>query len=388
MPTWYDEIEEIDQDQEDDAVLKEYDITATPNDFNIQTLFSLIDNGVIKMPPFQRNYVWDIKRASKLIESIILGLPVPQVFLYEKGKNNFFVIDGQQRLLSIYFFMKQRFPTQAGRAVLREYLTGDTKIDGSVLSNEDYFTNFSLKLPSPVVGEKNRLDKLKYETLGDNKYTFEILRTIRSVVIKQNEPDNDTAIYEIFNRLNTGGQNLSPQEIRMSLYYSDFYKTIIELNQDRRWRRILNQETQDIHFKDVEILIRVFAMLFNHGTYSSPMSKFLNAFSKQASNFNNETNEYLKNLFYSFLDSCEYIGVEKFATNYGQFRISLFESIFVAACSDVFNTHSLIEKRLSIESIDELRVDRELFEATQGSVASNRSVRIRIDRALTLVRFE
>ena len=194
-------------EEEPETVVKEYDITATPNDFNILTLFSLIDNGVIKMPPFQRNYVWDEKRASKLIESIILGLPVPQVFLYEQEKNSFYVIDGQQRLLSIYFFVKQRFPTAEGRLILRQYLTGDTKIDSSILSDDRYFKNFKLKLPSSANNEKNKFDKLKYETLGEYKNTIDILRTVRSVVIKQNEPDDDSSIYEIFNRLNTAGQN-------------------------------------------------------------------------------------------------------------------------------------------------------------------------------------
>lgn len=383
MPEWYDELAAV--DQEDDDSLKEYDITATPNDFNILTLFSLIDNGVIRMPPFQRNYVWDIKRASKLIESIILGLPVPQVFLYEKGKNNFYIIDGQQRLLSIYFFMKQRFPTTAGRSVLREYLTGDTKIDGSVLSNDDYFLNFNLNLPSPVAEEKNKLDKLKYETLGDYKYTFEILRTIRSVVIKQNEPDDDSSIYEIFNRLNTGGQNLSPQEIRMSLYYSEFYKSIINLNQDRRWRYILNQRTPDIHFKDVEILIRAFAMLFNHEEYSSPMSKFLNSFSKQAERFSFETIKYLETLFTSFLDKCSHVTPDKFATKSGQFRISLFEAIFVAFCRDAFERKAIVDKNISVESIDTLRSDPQLIDATQGSVASRGSVNIRMARAKAII---
>ena len=104
---WY--IDQMDNDEED-VTVTEYDVTATPNDFNISTLYSLIDNGVIKMPPFQRNYVWDERRASKLIESILLGLPIPQIFLYEHKKNSFYVIDGQQRLLSIYFFIKQRFP--------------------------------------------------------------------------------------------------------------------------------------------------------------------------------------------------------------------------------------------------------------------------------------
>lgn len=388
MSTWYEAIEG--QEQEDGIGLKEFDITSTPNDFNIQTLFSLIDNGVIKMPPFQRNYVWDIKRASKLIESIILGLPVPQVFLYEKGRNIFFVIDGQQRLLSIYFFMKQRFPTEVGRDVLREYLTGDNKIDNSILANDDYFKNFSLNLPSPAAGEKNKLDKLKYETLGEYKYTFEILRTIRSVVIKQNEPDDDSAIYEIFNRLNTGGQNLSPQEIRMSLYYSDFYKAIIEMNRSPRWREILNQQIPDIHFKDVEILIRSFAMLHHCSksitTYGPPMSKFLNTFSKTASAFDEKNVKYHVDLFESFLKSCEDIRPEKFATENGQFRISLFESIFVAACADAFINGTIVEKLIDVQSVDELRRDTQLLDATQGSVASKKNVDTRINRAKTLLK--
>ena len=153
--TWYQDI----PDDDNEVSVKEYDITATPNDFNILTIFSLIDNGIIKMPPFQRNYVWDEKRASKLIESIILGLPIPQIFLYEQGRNSFYVIDGQQRLLSIYFFIKQRFPTKEGRLVLREYLTGDTKIENSVLSDDRYFKNFKLNLPSQANNEKNKLDK-------------------------------------------------------------------------------------------------------------------------------------------------------------------------------------------------------------------------------------
>lgn len=276
---WYYDV--LDSEEEIDSGVKEYDITSTPNDFNISTIYSLIDNGVIKMPPFQRNYVWDEKRASKLIESILLGLPIPQIFLYEQGKNSFYVIDGQQRLLSIYFFIKQRFPTKEGRIILRNYLTGDTKIDNSILSDDRYFKNFSLKLPSISNNEKNKYNKLKYDTLGEYKYSFEILRTIRSVVIKQNEPDDDSSIYEIFNRLNTGGQNLSPQEIRMSLYYSEFYKLLIELNELPKWRNLLKQKSVDVHFKDLEILLRCIGMLFKLDEYKSPMGKFFERFFKK-----------------------------------------------------------------------------------------------------------
>jgi uncharacterized protein with ParB-like and HNH nuclease domain len=104
-PDWVDKEEE-----QDDYSLREYDITAAPNDFNISTLFSFVESGAVKIPGFQRNYVWDIKRASRLIESLLIGLPIPQIFLYEEGKNRFLVIDGQQRLMSIYYFIKKRFP--------------------------------------------------------------------------------------------------------------------------------------------------------------------------------------------------------------------------------------------------------------------------------------
>lgn len=375
-------------EEEPETVVKEYDITATPNDFNILTLFSLIDNGVIKMPPFQRNYVWDEKRASKLIESIILGLPVPQVFLYEQGKNSFYVIDGQQRLLSIYFFVKQRFPTAEGRLILRQYLTGDTKIDSSILSEDRYFKNFKLKLPSSANNEKNKFDKLKYETLGEYKNTFDILRTVRSVVIKQNEPDDDSSIYEIFNRLNTGGQNLSPQEIRMSMYYSSFYKKLIELNAQPKWRKILRQAQADVHFKDVEILLRAFAMLFEYETYSSPMGRFLNTFSKTANGFKLELIDYLEALFVSFLDSCDELNETAFSTKQGQFSISLFESIFVATCIGAFKKKELISLKVVNESVVALKENEEFINSNQGSVASKSNVTTRINKAIEMLKFE
>lgn len=68
----------------------DYDISVSPNDFNLKTLFDFIDSGIVKIPGFQRNYVWDLKRASKLIESLLIGVPIPQIFLYEEKKNSFF----------------------------------------------------------------------------------------------------------------------------------------------------------------------------------------------------------------------------------------------------------------------------------------------------------
>lgn len=386
MENWYD-IEENDNEEENG--IKEYDITSTPNDYNIATLFNLIDNGIIRMPPFQRNYVWDVKRASKLIESIILGLPIPQVFLYERGKNNFYVIDGQQRLLSIYFFIKERFPTKSGKDILRDYLTGTDKIEPEIISNDKYFSNFSLKLPSPIGSDTNKLNKLKYQTLGEYKHTFEYIRTIRTVVIKQNEPDDqDSSMYEIFNRLNTGGQNLAPQEIRMSLFYSRFYEMLLRINKCIIWRNVLGQKNVDLHFKDVEFLVRGFAMLFSHSEYKATMTKFLNKFSKNANNFDEEMVNYLDELFQSFLESCSRLNEKSFYSQANKFSISLFEAVFVAVCEDPFLKKELVTGKILQDSIETLKNDSRFFDASRESVTSVKNVKARISRAKDLIELQ
>ena len=112
---------------EDETPIGEYDISVIPSDFNVMTLNGLVDRGWVRIPGFQRNFVWDLGRASRLIESLVLGLPVPQLFLYEQERHKNLLIDGQQRLMSIYYFIKQRFPRPKRRAELTSTGTYRTK---------------------------------------------------------------------------------------------------------------------------------------------------------------------------------------------------------------------------------------------------------------------
>ena len=178
----------FDEEPEDTGYsIKEYDITAAPNDFNIKSLYEFLDSGVIVIPSFQRNFVWDIKRASKLMESIIIGLPIPQIFLYEEAKNKFMVIDGQQRLMSIYYFMKQRFPKKEKRSELRKIFDLNGKIPEDIIHNDMYFAKFNLKLDE-LGAPKSPFHNLNYETLDDTKFTFQ-MRTVRNIIVKQNVCD-------------------------------------------------------------------------------------------------------------------------------------------------------------------------------------------------------
>ncbi|WP_314951598.1 DUF262 domain-containing protein [Bradyrhizobium cosmicum] len=201
MAEWFDDY----ADEEDELQIDEYDITATPNDFNVSTLFNFIESGAVRIPGFQRNFVWDQVRASKLIESLILGIPVPQLFLYEQARNRFLVIDGQQRLMSIYYFIKRRFPRKEKRVEIRAIFDREGKIPDEVLHDDEYFDDFKLKLSEKLPNQTNKFHGLNYSTLGDYKTQFD-LRPIRNIIVKQNSPaGDDSSMYEVFNRLNTGG---------------------------------------------------------------------------------------------------------------------------------------------------------------------------------------
>jgi uncharacterized protein with ParB-like and HNH nuclease domain len=92
-----DEIE-VDENADEEDVFVRYDIATYPSDLTLQVLKDMWDEDSIEIPTYQRNYVWTIKQASLLIESFLLGLPVPQAFFYIDDEHKNLVIDGQQRI--------------------------------------------------------------------------------------------------------------------------------------------------------------------------------------------------------------------------------------------------------------------------------------------------
>lgn len=384
LPEWFEP--EKDETDDEEFSVREYDVTAVPNDFNIRTIFDFVDSGVVSIPGFQRNYVWDQKRASKLIESLLIGLPIPQIFLYEESRNKFSVIDGQQRLMSIYYFKKKRFPRMERRAALRKIAVDSGTIPAEILSDDNYFVNFNLQLPARLPSQKNRFDKLNYDTLGDYQSTFD-LRTVRNIVIRQNTPeDDDSSIYEIFNRLNSGGINLTPQEIRVSLYHSKFYTMLDRINQQPKWRMLVGQEETDLHVKDVEILLRAFAMLWYGADYKPSMTRFLNMSSRRFKSLKDEDILYCEKLFLSFLEACSELNGKSFISRLGtRFNISTFEAVFVALTYKPFSKHELVSTKINVENLESLKADLDFVGATQISTASSANVALRKKRAADLL---
>jgi hypothetical protein len=243
---------EIEDEVDDDDVPMSYDIATYPSDFTLAGITQMWKDGDISIPDFQREFVWKIKQASLLIDSFLRGLPVPPVFFYIGEDNKNIVIDGQQRILSVVYFIEGYFGpegSQGKRQVFRLKGLGDK----SPFSNRRFVD---------LAGTDQR--KLKQAVL-------------RAVNIKQLSPvGNSTSAYHIFERLNTGGTPLASQEIRNCVFMGHFSNQLKTLNKDGNWRVILGKPHIDRHQKDVEILLRVFSLVGNVASYEKPLKEFLN----------------------------------------------------------------------------------------------------------------
>jgi len=246
-----DEIE-VDATAEDDDLFIRYDIATYPSDLTIQVLKDMWDGGDIEIPKFQRNFVWTIKQSSLLIESFLLGLPVPQAFFYIDKDHKNLVIDGQQRITSIVYYLDGFF--------------GDENFQG----RRQVFRLSGLSENSPFL-------KKRFVDLEEKDRRKLLGAVLRVVNIRQMAPKNDsTAAFHIFERLNTGGTPLKPQEIRNCVFHGPIVDALNSLNADKNWRKILGKKNLDKHQRDVEMILRVFAMYEGWEKYEKPMKEFLN----------------------------------------------------------------------------------------------------------------
>lgn len=241
-----------DEAEHDDTVaIERYDITSFGADYDVEGLVKRLNRGDVLIPEFQRDYVWTQKEASKFIESLLLGLPVPGVFMAREAETNkLLVIDGQQRLKSMQFFYNGFFNPQPGDKTQRV---------------------FKLTKVQP------KFDGLTYATLDEQDRVKLNDAIIHATIVKQESPEgDDTSIYYIFERLNYGGRKLTPQEIRVAIYHGPLVEALKELNAYAPWRDIYGPESARL--KDQELILRFFAFYVSSDSYARPMTEFVNRF--------------------------------------------------------------------------------------------------------------
>lgn len=309
MPKGKDAIERIQSEESDNEVsLKGYEILTYPADFTLEGLVGKFKKNEIKIPSLQRKYIWNQTRASKLIESFLMGLPVPPVFFYlERGTNKLLVVDGHQRLRTIAYFFSGKFgePTKT--------------------KESPQFSLIGLNEKSPYLGAT-------YAALSKNTGAFNRLNNsvLRSFVVKQLEPNDDTSIFEIFERLNTGGVILQGQEIRNCIYTGPFNKLLNTLNKYQAWRSIFGSASEDKRKRDVELILRFFALHYTLDTYQKPMKGFLNDFMKKNRQPSAQELSEFENLFKKTCDAVlSHLGPKPFHIRAG-LNAAVYDSTFTA----------------------------------------------------------
>ena len=247
--------EEIDiesnRDEEADADITpmHYHLGTQTIDWEIRNIEQKIDDNEIGHPKFQRKFVWNKKQASRLVESIMLKLPVPPLFFYLDNDDKYQVVDGWQRLMAISYFTKGKFPTRGGKQSGFALVLGpDNSLNGKA------FDNFS----------KN--DKAAFR-----RFPFRVVL----ILPEKKGQINISNIYEIFKRLNTGGTQLKDQEVRNCVCSGKLNDLLKELNKHESWRKILGKRSEDARMADVGLLLRCLALFHDYLGYKKPMHGFL-----------------------------------------------------------------------------------------------------------------
>jgi hypothetical protein len=249
-----DELDDLDELHE--IIPTSFSITSYGADYPVDMLVNRMGNKDIVVPifsmepedgqstiGFQREFVWSKSQADRFIESLLLGLPVPGIFLVKENNGKLLVLDGQQRLRTLANFYSGIF--RGVEFVLEE-------------------------VQERWVGKK-------YTTLHPDDRRRIDNSIIHATIIRQDEPDgHQNSVYLIFERLNSGGTILQPQEIRVALYHGPFVTLLSKLNNDISWRALYGGKSSRL--KDMELILRFLSLFYYETKYRRPMKEFLNRF--------------------------------------------------------------------------------------------------------------
>lgn len=276
-------LDERDDEFEEDAPIADEFLRYFGADFDVDGLVRRLKNRDITVPTFdprpedqteyagfQRKLVWTKKQKDRFIESILLGYPVPGIFLVERSGRKYLVLDGQQRLRTLQEYKAGAYGEPGKERVFRLTYVGPhfhgQRYDDLTPANQRVLDN-----------------------------TF-----IQATVVVPKSPDARSSVYQLFERINSGGTNLQPQEIRVALYAGPRIDAIRLLNYEPAWRALFGRP--HTRLKDNELILRYMALrpvaegLSENGwnrdvlrsaarasggdvrAYTSPMSGFLNAY--------------------------------------------------------------------------------------------------------------
>ncbi|MFN0200835.1 MAG: DUF262 domain-containing protein [Bacteroidia bacterium] len=319
---------------------------------SIGEISSIYREGELSLnPDFQRLFRWSIKQQSELIESILLGVPLPSIFVFQNDQGVWEVVDGMQRLSTIFAFM----------GILKE-----KDLPPHPIGEEGEETN--LIVPSKLIGTDN-IPELEAITWADLPTTIQlsIKRGKLDIKIIKDTSHRD-AKYEVFQRLNRGGSLLSAQEFRnslMSMINKHFFKWLTELCKYANYQTCINlSERLLMEQYDMELALRLFILDEYEYQPKNTLSEFLDSKMKEICNPSNDFNfQEAERKFKCTFDILEKIQGENVfkKERKGKFMESYFEAIAIGLYANIENYKedssqylSLLEQRIAeIEKHDD-----------------------------------
>ena len=353
-----------------DASLRTYDILTYPADYTLEGLVKKWDNGDIEIAPGQRKFVWNEVKASKLIESFLIGLPVPPIYLFQdRETSKLLVVDGQQRLKSLARFFSGKFGDK----------TGDESKDAALPD----FELVGLHENSPYSG----LTYARLQSEDEAAWREFIDSVMRAFIMKQIEPDDDTSIYQVFERLNTGGMILYPQEIRNCVLLGTFNDLLKELNQHESWRLILGKPTEDKRMRDVELILRFFALFHKLSDYEKPMKQFLYDYMKANRNPSAAKRAAFSRLFRNTADTVvRYLGNAPFSIRGRGLNAAVYDAVFTGFAKNLSKLNRPTVSKTKRETVQNkykrLLKNKDFIEWTTSATTDEGVVPKRVNKAI------
>jgi len=335
---------------------KQRELITSTIDYNLESLFQLIKKRTIDLAPkYQRRFRWDEKRKSKLVESFLMNVPIPPIFLNEDDYGKYSVIDGKQRLSSI-----------------KDFLSGDLILTGLEVFEDLNGSNF-------------------YDLPKAFQNVIKIRGTLRAIIILR-QSDKDIK-YEVFQRLNTGGVRLNAQEIRNSAYPGKLNDALICLSEKKKFQKMLGIKSKKKsrlyqEMKDVELVLRFLSLKDSWNHYGGGLKEILDSYIDENRDMNEDGINKITDDFIETLEKVEIIFGEAGAFRRWlpdkkkwkqQISVPIFDAQMFACYGKNKGTLEENKKDIILKFKNIITTDEEFIESISSSTATPKRFTYRIN---------
>jgi len=354
-----DELNVDDKAEESHAPSRRFSITSYGADLSVFDLVRRIGKELLIPPAFQRKYVWNQKQASRFIESLLMGLPVPGVFIFIDRDKKQLIVDGQQRLITLSRFVsgvwEHRSREQAGRQV------------------SSTITFKLADVADPWNGKSwSELEGAEQEAIYSS--------LIHATIFRQDQPsDHDRSIYEVFERINTGGSRLSSQEIRACVSHGPFVELLHEINANETWRKVYGKPSPRI--KDEELILRFFAFKEIGHKYKRPMTEFLDDYLADHRQIGDKDAKSKIAIFNKTISALHLAVGKRLFRPEKALNAAVFDAVMVG-CSTAIDKKEEIDTNQIANAYDKLLADVEFQDAYRKATADDENVKTRLTKSI------